>query len=175
MINDIKVTNQQMIADNFNLFFTTIGPMLAAKINSNGKLPVSHYLQQPTETTFSFSMIQSDEILKIVSNFLPKSSAGHDGLSMKIIKRVIVKLSEPLCVIINQSLFSGIFPYKLKIARVIPVFKKDDNTILDNYRPISILPCISKIFEKIVLKKHGKQLVLYYIVIKRRANSPFSL
>ena len=51
---------------------------------------------------------------------------------------------------INQSLCSGIFPTKLKIARVIPLFKKGDPHVFDNYRPISLLPAISKIFERIV-------------------------
>ena len=50
----------------------------------------------------------------------------------------------------NQSLSSGIFPNKLKIAKVIPIFKKDDAHLLNNYRPISLLPTISKVFEKVV-------------------------
>ena len=52
--------------------------------------------------------------------------------------------------IVNQSLCTGIFPDRLKIAKVIPLFKKGDQHVLDNYRPISLLPVISKVFEKIV-------------------------
>ena len=51
-------------------------------------------------------------------------------------------------IIINQSFQSGIFPDQLKIAKVISIFKKDDSANLDNYRPMSILPAISKVFEK---------------------------
>ena len=51
---------------------------------------------------------------------------------------------------INQSLITGIFPDKLKIAKVIPLFKKNDASVIDNYRPISLLPSISKLFEKVV-------------------------
>ena len=50
--------------------------------------------------------------------------------------------------IINQSLYTGIFPSKLKIAKVLPLFKKGDPHLFDNYRPISLLPVISKVFEK---------------------------
>ena len=51
---------------------------------------------------------------------------------------------------INQSLCTGIFPEKLKVAKVIPLYKKGDNHLFDNYRPISLLSTVSKIFEKTV-------------------------
>ena len=61
--------------------------------------------------------------------------------------------------IVNQSLRSGIFPDKLKLARIIPLHKKGDTHLLENYRPISILPALSKIFEKVVFE----QLYLYFV------------
>ena len=72
--------------------------------------------------------------------------------SKKLLKG-LSSISEPLALIINQSLTTGIFPNNLKIAKVIPLFKKDDETNLENYRPISILPAMSKIFEKWVYKQ----------------------
>lgn len=57
---------------------------------------------------------------------------------------------------VNQSLNTGIFPDLLKIAKVIPLHKKDDDTIFDNYRPISILPALSKVFERVMFNQiHG--------------------
>ena len=67
------------------------------------------------------------------------------------------KIAQPLALIINQSLNTGQVPSILKIAKVKPVYKKNDNTICDNYRPISLLPIVSKIFERVV----HKQLSLY--------------
>ncbi len=60
---------------------------------------------------------------------------------------------EPLTIIINQKLHTGFFPDLLKIAKVTPIFKKDDETIFSNYRPISLLPVISKLFEKVIISQ----------------------
>ena len=57
-------------------------------------------------------------------------------------------IAKPLTCIINQSLKTGRFPSKLKVAKIIPIFKKDDEHDFNNYRPISLLPSISKVFEK---------------------------
>ena len=62
-------------------------------------------------------------------------------------------VSRPLSIIIHQSLCTGIFPDKLKIAKVIPLFKKDDNKSFRNYRPISLLYSISKFFERVVFNQ----------------------
>ena len=62
-------------------------------------------------------------------------------------KRAVVA---PLTVILNQSLFTGIFPDSLKIAKVIPIYKKDSNEVLGNYRPVSLLTAFSKVFERAV-------------------------
>ena len=78
---------------------------------------------------------------------------------------MIPEIVRPLTLIVNQSLVTGIFPNQLKIAKVIPLFKKDDCLIMDNYRPVSLLTSISKIFEKVVhiqLSKYFKENNLFY-------------
>ena len=57
---------------------------------------------------------------------------------------------EPITYMINESLKSGVFPSELKLARVVPIFKSGDPSLLTNYRPISVLSLFSKYFEKIV-------------------------
>jgi hypothetical protein len=99
---------------------------------------------------FTFKDITSEDIVKIINKFKSKSSVGFDNISMKIMKKISVYISVPLSIIINQSLRTGIFPDKLKIAKILPLFKKDCNALFDNYRPISLLPCCSKIFERVV-------------------------
>ena len=67
-------------------------------------------------------------------------SKGYDGISTEHLKLMNKDLTKCLTLIINQSLNSGIFPDKLKIAKVTPIYKKGDKQIITNYRPISVLP-----------------------------------
>ena len=68
-------------------------------------------------------------------------------------ERILETVTLPLTHIINQSLCTGISPDRFKIAKVVPLFKKGDQDILDNYRPISLLPVVSKVFEKVVFNQ----------------------
>ena len=67
-------------------------------------------------------------------------------------KQCIGSYIDPLSLLINQSMAQCVFPAELKIARVIPLYKGENNQLIHNYRPISVLPFLSKIYEKIVYK-----------------------
>ena len=82
-----------------------------------------------------------------------KQSAGHDDISNFILKGVISSIADPLAHIFNASILSGVFPEQMKIAKVIPLFKKGDKLDPSNYRPISLLSTLSKILEKIIFKR----------------------
>ena len=85
---------------------------------------------------------------KTINNLPTKNSCGFDGISTKLLKVIEPVILKSLTLLINQVLYSGVFPDKLKIAKVIPIFKKDDPSLFENYRPISLLPTISKVLEK---------------------------
>ena len=89
-------------------------------------------LNHRREYTFTFINTSPAEIESLLNNFKPKSSSGHDQLSMRLIKKIKSSLATPLAHIINQSLTTGIFPDELKKAKVIPIYKKDDEKILNN-------------------------------------------
>ena len=74
-------------------------------------------------------------------------------LSVKVIKPVIDSLSSPLTYIINLSFNEGIFPSELKIAQIIPLYKNDDPMQFNNYRPVSLLPFFSKLFERLMYNR----------------------
>ena len=148
-INNEHITDKQSIADSFNSFFASIGSDLASNIQNDSHISFDEYLTETQNSTFSFHAISPSDIEKLISKLPNKNSAGHDDINSKIIKRICTFIAEPLSVVINQSFFTGIFPVRLKMAKVIPIFKKDDDTVFTNYRPISLLPVISKLFEKI--------------------------
>ena len=142
------ITDKLDIANRFNLFFTNIGKNLADTLNSPNSKNHKNYLGTSTQSRFTFRHIDQKEIENIIKDFTPKTSTGHDNLSINLIKLVNKEIALPLKIIINQMFSTGIFPNKLKIAKIIPIFKKDDDKVFNNYRPISLLPVISKIFEK---------------------------
>jgi hypothetical protein len=88
--------------------------------------------------------------LKIINTLCYCVASGYDNIPMWIVRRSSHLIIEPLMHLINLSINSGIVPQQLKIAPVVPIFKSGDNSVFSNYRPISVLPISSKIFEKIV-------------------------
>ena len=93
------------------------------------------------------------EVAKLIDSLKHKNSSGHDGLTSALIKDIKNDIAIPLTILINKSLNTGIVPELLKTAKVIPIYKAKDKEQLNNYRPISLLPTISKILEKIVHKR----------------------
>ena len=150
MINQRKISNPQCIANEFNKYFNNIGPTLESNLNIPTNIKVQHYLTNSIDTTFNFNTVTEEHVREIILNLAPKTSYGSDYLSTKFIKCLVNEISKPITALINQSIVSGEFPEKLKVAKIIPVYKKDDITNIENYRPISILPSISKIFEKVL-------------------------
>ena len=102
--------------------------------------------------TFQFYKTDDSSILKIINESPNKTSTGFDDLSMRLIKLIVSEIIPSLTCIFNQSLHrpTGISPDKLKITKVIPIYKKGSLNDISNYRPISLLPSISKIFEKLI-------------------------
>jgi hypothetical protein len=94
-----------------------------------------------------------EHVHKTIKNFKPKNSSDAQGVSTKMIKFIGNEISVPLAHIFNLSLSNGVFPSKLKLCRVVPIFKAGNNMECDNYRPISLLSSVSKILEKIVAEK----------------------
>ena len=123
---------------------------MANSITVTNKTNHNDYLKTKIDTAFHFQQVDENHLLNIINNLTPKTSSGIGNLFIKHIKVIKNELVKPLTLITNQVLCTGIFPDKLKIAKVIPIFKKGDDTDLNNYRPISLLPAISKIIEKVI-------------------------
>ena len=88
----------------------------------------------------------------MISTLDANKAVGPDIISNKMLIAVKVQISKPLCMLFNKSLHQNIFPTDWKLAHVIPLFKAGDKSFPSNYRPISLLSCVSKLLEKIVFK-----------------------
>ena len=88
--------------------------------------------------------MSDQEIIIAIDNLENKSSTGCDGISNKLLKFIKDVVTKPLTLIINQMIVTGIYPKAFRASKVSPLLKKGDITLLSNYRPISLLPTISK-------------------------------
>ena len=165
LIDNVMTTDPTTIANKFNTFFAGIGIRLSENVNNIQNTHFTDYLLNPSMYNFTFELITEDTTMEILNNLKPKPSCGYDGISTKLLKTCKFEICKPLTLIINQTLSTGIFPDTLKIAKVIPLYKKGDKALLENYRPISVLPSISKIFERIIFNQinyHFTSHDLYY-------------
>ena len=143
------VTDPRTIANTFNSFFCSV----AAEVQS--EVPFSYesfteYLPPPNQESFFISPCTKEEIIEIILSFKPKRSAGPNSIPSKILRLLTDAISEHLSIIFDTSFVTGIFPEKLKVAKVIPIHKKDSKLECSNYRPISLLSNIDKILEKLM-------------------------
>ena len=149
--NDVKITKDNEIANEFNEFYVNVGANLAKDIEcANILKDYDDYLKDiDIGKSMYVTPTNEQEILNIVNKFNGKSSEDINGVSMNIIKKVVESIVSPLNYICNISLNSGVFPDKLKIAKVIPLYKSGQMHEVSNFRPVSILPQLSKVLEKL--------------------------
>ena len=151
-INGEEINDSNIIANKFCKYFTDIEPSLAKNIKMPKNINVEDFLTGTHNCTFQFKKIDDISILRIINDLPNKSSTGFDQIYMRLIKAIKTEIIPALTCIFNQSLNTGIFPEKLKIAQVIPIHKKGSLNDISNFRPISLLPSISKILEKLIFK-----------------------
>ena len=92
------------------------------------------------------------EVLDVLRTFRLGKASGPDGINNHILREVALQISNPLGLIYNQSLNTGIFPPSWKISNVCPILKSGDSAITSNYRPVSLLNTTEKVFERIIFK-----------------------
>ena len=107
----------------------------------------------PHDAIFNFSSTTVKEVDALLNKTDPTKATGYDDIPPKLLKVGATELAPTITNLINQSSEKCRFPTALKKSELSPLFKNNDNLITDNYRPLSILLSISKIFEK-VLNQH---------------------
>uniref|UniRef100_A0A6P7GME8 Uncharacterized protein LOC114344449 n=1 Tax=Diabrotica virgifera virgifera TaxID=50390 RepID=A0A6P7GME8_DIAVI len=132
-----------------NEYYCSVGPELAEKINSSCN-PM-HFLNGVNITnSFYFLPTNSDEIKNIIQSIKTPMAAGWDDIPSKVLSHLPDHVLKILADAINTSFSTGHFSDCLKCAKVIPLYKGGDHDLPANYRPMSLLPSLSKIVEKLV-------------------------
>ena len=144
---DTVVTDKSHMASLFNQHFVNSAHVLSAKPST------ADPLLSPTFTssgTFSFRPITTSEVLENLTKLDCNKSAGSDGLDPMFLKAAAPVIAVPISRIFNLSLEMSFFPLDWKSALVFPLFKGGSSSDPNCYRPISILPCLAKVLEKLV-------------------------
>ena len=139
VIEKKEVTEIKDIAEKFNNFFTNVGPNLAKKV-PNSSNSFTSFLNQ-THSIMEKNSLSINELKETFFSLKTNKSPGYDDINFNVVKKCFGEINVPLKHLFNLLLENGIFPEKMKIAKVIPLFKNGDPENITNYRPISVQVC----------------------------------
>ena len=164
ILNISKKSNKSqetgLSADEYNNHFLSVASSLRKEIEINkAKQNINHdklkcFIEDklPENACFHIPLITENELVNIINGMKNKSAMGMDKIPIKLLKLALPFISKPLTYIYNICIMQNVFPTSLKIARVIPLPKSKDTSDVNNFRPISILPLLSKPLEKHIQK-----------------------
>ena len=153
-----NISDDKLLAETFNEFFVNIGTTLASEIenesmNVNSGKSANYYQNPRQDILFNFSEIHPDEVIHQLANLKISKSTGIDNIPAKALKIAANIIGPSLTWIFNLSIKTGIYVDEWKKARVVPIYKSGNRQKCENYRPISILPIISKILERSIFNQ----------------------
>lgn len=154
-INDTLISSDFDVADHFERFFTDIPVDTTKSLDSSPEIAESLLKNSLAECTenLRFTCVTPSIIIKTFRSLNLKKTEDLWGLSVKVLHSIIELISPHLADIFNKSIDTGVFPDLMKHSKIIPLFKSGTKTDPTNFRPISILPALSKIFEKLILNQ----------------------
>ena len=147
-VNNLSFTEPSEIADELNKHFTEVGSTLAFTLPRNNCVFKRYLLK--AKTNFRLERISVKCVLETLNFLLTKKAVGLDYVSSKLLKVAAPVFAESFCKIFTKSVETGTFPSEWKSNKVFPVHKKDDKSDTNNYRPISVLPAVGKVIERII-------------------------
>ena len=143
-INNESVSNSTDTAESFNTFFVSIGPQLAEDLSCETN-PLTYV--NNIERSIVILDVTCEEVKGVIHS-LNNSSSRWDEIPTFLVKKCVDSFIELLTYLVNSSISEGIVPSELKLARVVPIFKSGDPSLITNYRPISVLSIFFKGFWK---------------------------
>ena len=148
--NGLTIKDKEAIAETFNRFFTDSQNNFASTSASVGTEQTRNLDPSPNiDATLSIPPMSKLRVIELLLSIPAHKATGDDGISAKIMKIAAPAIAEPLSRLINCCLNTQTFPPKLKVAKVIPIYKgKGNRDEESNYRPISVLSILSRLLEK---------------------------
>ena len=161
------ITDQKIVANKFNKFYTTIADKLVANLGKPST-KFQDYLKNPNEHTLFLNETDHGEVAILLYKQDITKSGDIYGISPRLVKDAGPSMATNLSFLFNKSMETGIFPQLLKKSKVIPIYKAESKMLASNYRPISLLPIIGKLFEKIIFTRLTSFVKKYSILYKRQ-------
>ena len=160
-----KIINDPLLVSNsFNNFFSTVADHIGnspdlrsysnfseiphSYANHESIIKIKEFMQNENHGTFEFHQVSEEGVENLIKKLKSNKSTGFDGVPPRLLKIASTELSHPIANMINKSITLNHFPSDCKKSEVNPLHKKKDTLIRNNYRPVSVLPCISKLFER---------------------------
>ena len=150
-VNERSIKKNNRIAEELNKYFTNVGPNLVSKIQNTSKIFEDFLF--PIQKNMEHKDLTFEEFEKAFKLVKHNKAAGHDDIDSNVIIKVYDEISYPLFMIFHSSFNEGIFPKQLKVAKVSPIFKVGNIEEIGNYQPISVLPILSKVLERIMYNR----------------------
>ena len=151
-IDEKIITGDESIACAFNEYFCNIGKNLSKSIPKVNKI-FSDFLPSSNCKSMFVNPFSENELLEEIAKLKDNKAIGYSDIPIKLFKKCKFVLVKPLVTLYNMTIEQGVFPNALKMAQVIPIHKGDEKHLAQNYRPISILNCISKLLERLMQKR----------------------
>ena len=151
--NGNTLHNPRDVANSFNNYFSNIADDILNERKFEGNTSHRKYLTDPLDKTFVAYECDEKEIESLITTLNPRKGTGPNSVPANILHMLKIEISTPLSILFNISLNTGTFPDLLKPSKVTPVYKKGSKMIICNYRPISLLSNVNKLFEKVMFNR----------------------
>ena len=149
-----EATSSTEKANMLNIFFQSCFNTAVSPLNESSVVQVTTQASFPEEF-----LCDEDEIVEMLLHLDPTKANGVDGISTRMLRATATSISKPLTKLFNLSLTSGKFPSTWKNSSIVPIPKNDERNTVSNYRPISLLPIVSKVLEKHVYTQLHSHLI----------------
>lgn len=154
------------VAQEFNMYYSKVGPNIDESLGPSSIDPLSYMHDAEGPEMMSFNPVSHGYVHKTICN-LKDVGAGLDGISAKLLKLLAPAITVQLTYLFNLCLTKHTFPRIFKRALITPIYKSGSRTLFSNYRPISILPILSKVLESIIYDQlfyfiHSKNILFDY-------------